>query len=82
MYPELIENIRNNTYVDNLVSGGDIYSEVEVIKQKSMELFAKGGYKLSGIQIYHYEKYQTVVIMMSLLMPNSYSQIIQAIPKF
>ena len=54
MYPELIENIRNNTYVDNLVSGGDIYSEVEVIKQKSMELFAKGGYNLSGIQIYHY----------------------------
>ena len=46
MYPELIENIRNNMYVDDLVSGGNILSEVEVIKQKSIELFAKCGLNL------------------------------------
>ena len=46
VYPELIENIRNNMYVDALVSGGNILSEVEAIKQKSIELFAKGGFNL------------------------------------
>ena len=34
-------------YVDDLVSGGNILSEVEVIKQKSIELFAKDGFKKS-----------------------------------
>ena len=43
---ELIENIRNNMYADDLVSGGNNLSEVEVIKQKSMELLAKGGFSL------------------------------------
>ena len=46
MYSELIENIRNGMYVDDLESGGNILSEVEVIKQKSTELFAKGGFNL------------------------------------
>ena len=34
MYPELMENMRNDMYVDNLVS------------QKSIEVFAKGGFNL------------------------------------
>ena len=33
-------------YVDDLNSRGNILSEVEVIKQKSIELFAKGGFNL------------------------------------
>ena len=33
-------------YVDDLVSGGNILSEVKVIKQKSIELFAKCGFNL------------------------------------
>ena len=32
VYPELIENIRNHMYVDDLVSGGNILSKVEVVK--------------------------------------------------
>ena len=44
--PELIENIRNDMYVDDLVSGVNTLSEVEVIKQKLKELFAKGGFNL------------------------------------
>ena len=46
MYPELTENVRNDMYVDDLVSGGNTLSEVEVIKQKLIELFAKGGFNL------------------------------------
>ena len=46
MYSELIENIRNNMYGDDLASGGNILSEVEVIKQKLIELFAKCGLNL------------------------------------
>ena len=32
VYPELIENIRNHMYVDDIVSGGNILSKVEVVK--------------------------------------------------
>ena len=42
VYPELIENIRNDMYVDDLNSRGNFLSEVE----KSIELFAKGGFNL------------------------------------
>ena len=33
-------------YVDYLVSGSNTIEEVEVIKQKSIELFRKGGFNL------------------------------------
>ena len=33
-------------YVDDLVSGSNTIEEVEVIKQKSIELFQKGGFNL------------------------------------
>ena len=46
MYPELAENIRNQWYVDNLVSGGNITIEVEVMKQKLIKLFPKDGFNL------------------------------------
>ena len=46
MYPELAENIRNQWYVDNLVSGGNITIKVEVIKQKLIKLFPKDGFNL------------------------------------
>ena len=45
-YPEFIENIKNEMYVDDLVLEGNILYEVEVIKQKSIELFAEGGFSL------------------------------------
>ena len=55
MYLELIENIRSDMRVDDLLSGGNILSRVEVIKQKSTELFAKdASTNISGIQIYYY----------------------------
>ena len=47
VFPELTENIRSNMYPEDLVSGGIILSEVEVIKQKSIDLFAKGGFRIT-----------------------------------
>ena len=41
MYPELIENLRNDMYVDDLVLRRNILSVIEEIKQKSVQLFAK-----------------------------------------
>ena len=42
VYPDLIENIRNGMHEDDLSSGRNILIPVEVIKQKSRKLFAKG----------------------------------------
>ena len=41
-YPTLIEAILEDMCVDDLVSGSNTIEEVEVIKQKSIELFRKG----------------------------------------
>ena len=38
-YPTLIEAISEDMYEDDLVSGSNTIDEVEVIKQKSIELF-------------------------------------------
>ena len=46
VYPELIENTRNDMYVNDLVSGGNILREIEVMKQKSIELLTEGGFNL------------------------------------
>ena len=43
---ELIRKIRDNMYVDNLVTGRESLQEVEKIKSDSIELFEKGGFKL------------------------------------
>ena len=45
-YPTLIEAISEDMYVDDLVSGSNTVEEVEVIKQKSIELFGKSGFNL------------------------------------
>ena len=45
-YPTLIEAISEDMYVDDLVSDSNTIEEVEVIKQKSTELFQKGGFNL------------------------------------
>ena len=45
-YPTLIEAISEDMYVDDLVSGSNTIEEVEVIKQKSIDLFRKGGFNL------------------------------------
>ena len=45
-YPTLIEAISEDMYIDDLVSGSNTIEEVEVIKQKSIELFRKGGFNL------------------------------------
>ena len=41
VYPEHLENIRKDMYLDDLVLEGNILIQVEVIKQKPIELFAK-----------------------------------------
>ena len=52
-------------YVDDLVSGGNVLSEAEVIKQKSIELFAEGGFDLhkwhSNISLHSNISCQTVI---------------------
>ena len=45
-YPNLIEAILNDMYVDELVSGSNAIEVVELIEQKSIELFRKGGFNL------------------------------------
>ena len=46
MYSKLIRKIRDDMYVDDLVTGGESLQEVEKIKSDSIELFEKGGFKL------------------------------------
>ena len=45
-YPIVIENIQDDMYVDDLVSGGTEINTVKNIKQGSIELFSKGGFNL------------------------------------
>ena len=45
-YPTLIEAISEDMYLDDLVTGSNTIEEVEVIKQKFIELFRKGGFNL------------------------------------
>ena len=45
-YPKVKEKFQNDVYVEDLVSGGTNEVEVENLKQKSMELFSKGGFNL------------------------------------
>ena len=45
-YPTLIGAISDDMYIDDLVSGSNTIEEVEVIKQKSIELFRKGGFNM------------------------------------
>ena len=46
MYLELIRKIRDDMYVDDLVTRGESLQEVEKINSDSLELFEKGGLKL------------------------------------
>ena len=45
-YPKLTEDISEDMYVDDIVSDSSNIEEVEVIIQKSIELFRKGGFNL------------------------------------
>ena len=45
-YSKVIEKIQNDVFVDDLVSGGTSTDVVEDLKQKSVELFSKGGFNL------------------------------------
>ena len=45
-YQKLIEKIKDDMYVDDLMTGGNNISEVKEIKNQSIDLFAKGGFKL------------------------------------
>ena len=47
MYLELIKKIRDDMYVDDLVTGGESLREVEKMKFDSIELFVKGEFKLT-----------------------------------
>ena len=46
IYLELIRKIRDDMYVDDLVTGRESLQEVEKIKSESIELFEKRGFKL------------------------------------
>ena len=46
MYLELIREIRDDMYVDDLVTGGENLQEIEKTKSDSIELFEKEGFKL------------------------------------
>ena len=46
MYLKLIKKIRDDMYVDDLVTCGESLQEVEKIKSESIELFEKRGFKL------------------------------------
>ena len=43
---KVIEVIENDMYLDDLVTGGESLDEVKIIKEKSIELFKKGGFNL------------------------------------
>lgn len=45
-YEAVVETISNNMYIDELVSWRSILSEVERLKQQSIELFSKRGFIL------------------------------------
>ena len=46
MYLELIKKIRNDIYVDDLVTGGESLQKIEKTKPDSIELFEKRRFKL------------------------------------
>ena len=46
VYPIVVEKVHKDMYVDDLLSGGTNLAEVENLKQKSIELFYKGGLDL------------------------------------
>ena len=45
-YPEIVREIERSLYVDDLISGGPTRAKAETIKSASMEIFAKGTFKL------------------------------------
>ena len=45
-YAKIIKIIENDMYVDDLVTGGESLDEVKTIKEKTIELFKKGGFNL------------------------------------
>ena len=49
MYLELIRKIRDDMYVDDLVTGGESLQEVEKIKFDFIELFEKGGLNFTNV---------------------------------
>ena len=45
-YSIAVEKFQEDIYVDDLVSGGTNLVKIENLKQKSIELFSKGGFNL------------------------------------
>ena len=50
MYLELIKKIRDDRYVRDLVTEGERLREIEKMRFDSIELFVKGGFKLTKSQ--------------------------------
>ena len=46
MFPELIQRMKNDMYVDDVVAGGESTSEVDKIKGDSVQLFQRERFKL------------------------------------
>jgi hypothetical protein len=45
-YPETVEELKNSTHVDDVISGGETVEQVQKFKEESVELFSQGGFPL------------------------------------
>ena len=45
-YPDTVEELKNSTYVDDVISGGETIKQVQKFKEESVELFSQGGFPL------------------------------------
>ena len=45
-YQKLIERIKDDMYVDDLVTGGETTQEVAIVKNDAISMFSEGGFKL------------------------------------
>ena len=53
-YPAEVAGIRDELYVDDLITGGENFEQVTSLKDKSIEIFCEASFKLlSGIQTSH-----------------------------
>ena len=41
-----MEELKNSTYVDDVISGGETIKQVQKFKEESVELFSQGGFPL------------------------------------
>ena len=45
-YPDTVEELKNSTYVDDVISGGETTEQEQGFKEVSTVLFSQGGFQL------------------------------------